>query len=315
MSRRIHIKDAKAGDIPSPVGFLFEKIKSSPFAAAPERSEKLNDIMENHDIYISVEGSDKDWLLEARSLFGAEHHIKVSLRSLERLWAMCYSLTVMIAEIQKAEYNLGVLQSSQPYLDTVKQLSWFRQISLSDIEGEWPDFLPSPGNEDQSDYITHANHYFLMTIARIFLHEIAHLHLGHRATEETSPSELFRWEHDADHWADSWLFDEWKKYKDDERVFVGRSMGVAFSHSLALFLNNDDSASSTHPNPIDRIIRFIEAYLPDDPASRKAPMNTSAAIMQVAAFVALTFKGYKLTEGDLSRPYKEIFEDLRPYFA
>ena len=117
---------------------------------------------------------------------------------------------------------------------------------------------PDPSQSDDLEHVKAANHFFLMTSGRLLLHEFAHTVLEHHTAQGTPPEILKREEFEADAWADAWMLDKWRDYNTDEKVFVGRCMGIAFAHAPSLIFGIErEAASDSHPSPIQRISRSL----------------------------------------------------------
>ena len=293
---------------------LFQAFQESPFKVAPEKEAELVKIRDKHGLSIELDERDKDWLFEVRPLFGL-NRITVSLRSLERLWSVCYAYTAISSELLKYEGDFNFFEPSDAYSTAFKLLDWVAQYHLEEVEQPWPDDLPNPRSKSHLEYVGLADHYFLMTSGRILLHEIAHVELSHTTEVAESSACPIQEELEADDWADSWMLSDWSTYKDDKRVFIGRNMGIGFCHAITLYFGSKNaSPSTTHPNPINRLVNFTNQHLPPGRPIDKLPEHSSCGLLLVVISHLLMEKGVKPDFGNLERTYSEVFSDMKQYF-
>ncbi|SRR6266567_227907 len=308
------IIDAKSDEIPSKLRPLMAAFGSSPFHVAPEREAEMVGLRNEYGIRIQLKADAKDWLFEQFRIFEL-NRIFVGLRSLERLWAYCYAYTTITTELQKAGGAFAAIENPTEYQLAFNLLDWASQKKLTDREGEWPDVLPDPSHANGLEHVKAANHFFLMTSGRLLLHEFAHTVLGHNTAQGTPPEILKREELEADGWADSWMLDKWRDYRTDEKVFIGRCMGIAFAHAPCLIFGIDrQQASESHPGPIQRIVSFIDRHLPGGNPVDKRPIDLPCAFLLLVAG-HLLFTRQKPIEWDPLPPtYKELLTRFEPYF-
>jgi len=310
----MEIADAKPENIPSQLWSLMAAFQSSPFHVAPEREAEMIHLRDKYGIRIQLKADAKDWLFEEFRIFEL-NRIFVGLRSLERLWAYCYACTAITTELQKAGGAVAAIENPAEYQLAFKLLDWASQEKLADREGEWPDLLPDPSHAGGLEHVEAANHFFVMTAGRLLLHEFAHTVLPHHTEQGTPPEILKREEIEADAWADAWMLDKWRDYKTDEKVFIGRCMGIAFAHAPSLIFGIDrQAASESHPSPIQRIVSFIDRHLPGGNPSDKRLVDLPCAFLLVIAGHLLFTKQKQFQWQPLPPTYKELFTRFEPYF-
>ncbi len=299
------IEDPESEDIPSRLRPLVRPFQSSPFSVAPERQADLVTLRDKYDIRIYIKVDEKDWLFHE---FRLGKRIFVGLRTLERLWAYCYGYNAMITELQRAGADGFVgIRNPGEYGLAFQVLEWASQKKLSDVEGPWPDFLPEPGLKDKLEHVEAANHFFLMMSGRLLLHEFAHTILDHHNAPDTPPDILKSEEFAADEWADRWMLDQWEKYALDERVFIGRCLGIALAYAPALILGIDATQpSKSHPSPIERILAFIDRHLPcGNPLERRTIDFPCAFLMTIASHLVFM----KTKEPPPNDPIPDTYHD------
>jgi hypothetical protein len=307
------IKDPAPNDVPSKLRPLMEAFQSAPFHVAPERQEELVALRDKYDIRIYLKADAEDWLFQE---FRLGKRIFIGLRTLERLWAYCYGYNTIVTELQRAGLaGFEAVRNREEYALAFHLLDWASQKNLADIEGPWPDFLPDPSLSEELEHVKVANHFFLMMSGRLLLHEFAHTVLDHRDAPDTSPDVLKREEFEADEWADGWMLDKWKDYKADEKVFIGRCLGIAFAHAPTLILGLDaKNVSASHPSPIERILAFVHRRLGNGNPNDKRRIDFPCAFLITIAS-HLVFMKYKTAPTMPIPPtYKEWFLRFAPYF-
>lgn len=293
---------------------LFRAFSAAPFKVAPEREEELVNIRDKHNISIELDDNEKNWIFEARPLFGL-NRITVSTRSLERLWSVCYAYTSITTELQQYQGEFSSFVPPQEYALAFQALDWVSQNSLEDIELPWPDHLPNPRTKSSFKYSEAADHYFLMTAGRILLHEIAHIEHSHATDVNATSEQLIQEELEADDWADQWMLGDWKSYKEDPKVFIGRCMGIAFCHAIVLYFGSRKATPSvTHPNPIDRLVNFVDNHIPSGKPTDRLPEHAPCGMLVIIISHLLMSEGIERDLDDMEKPYTEVFKRFRRYF-
>jgi len=308
------IENPSPNDIPSKLRPLIEPFQSSPFHVAPERENEMLALRDKHDIRIYLKGDAKDWLFQE---FRMGKRIFVGLRMLERLWACCYGYNTIVSELQAVgDGGVEAMLNPEEYQLAFGLLDWASQKKLADIEEPWPPFLPDPSLADELEHVKASNHVFLMMSGRLLLHEFAHTILQHHNDPDTSPGVLKQEELEADAWADDWILEKWRDYNSDDKVFMGRCLGIAFAHAPTLILGIDmQKPSPSHPSPIDRILNFIDRHLPNgNPLDRRRVDLPLAFLMTIASHVVLMKTKEAPPVEPIPSTYREWFLRFAPYF-
>lgn len=308
------IENPTPNDIPSKLRSLIGPFQSSPFHVAPERQDEMLALRDKHDIRIYLKADAEDWLFQE---FRMGKRIFVGLRTLERLWAYCYGYNAIASELQAASgAAVEAMPNPEEYQLAFGILDWANQKTLADIEEPWPEFLPDPSLTDELEHVRASNHIFVMMSGRLLLHEFAHTILQHHNDPETPPEILKREELEADAWADSWILDKWQDYKSDDKVFIGRCLGIAFAHAPTLILGiNAQAPSPSHPSPIERILNFIDRHLPNgNPLEKRRVDFPCAFLITIASHVVfMKTKSAPLIE-PIPSIYREWFLRFAAYF-
>ncbi len=162
---------------------------------------------------------------EAETGFGL---VRLSLESLERLWAVCYGYLKVWSTLQSRGWKPGErveLKDNPDYDQARALLNWatidhhaFAEAAASEFPQEsrppWPRNCPDPTQENDSD-VRGANNLFRYVLGAIILHEIGHLEnddtvvesSAAKVDEATSEEAEFR----ADDYMGSFLLDRWRE--------------------------------------------------------------------------------------------------------
>jgi len=308
------IENATPNDIPSKLRPLVQPFQSSPFYVAPEREKEMLALWDQYDIEILLKADEEDWLFQESRMM---KRIFIGLRTLERLWAYCYGYNTIVSELQAAGMSgLEHVSNSEEYQLAFGILDWASQKNVADIEGPWPGFLPDPSLTDELEHVRASNHIFVMMSGRLLLHEFAHTILRHHNDPETSPEILKQEELEADAWADGWMLDKWSDYKTDDKVFIGRCLGIAFAHAPTLILGiNAQAPSPSHPSPIERILDFIDRHLPNgNPWDQRQIDFPCAFLILIASHVVFMKTKSAPPIEPIPTAYREWFLRFAPYF-
>ena len=300
--------DRILAEFPEKLRPLAKAFLSSPYSAAPERKDELEQICKSTGFKIRLRPNAEDWLFEE---FRMANLIVIGTRTLERIWAYCYGFNTMISELQKNGFGVGKkIEISADFSRAIDLINWANQKELEDIETGWPDTLPDP-RSTSIDHVKTANHLFLMTSARLLLHEIAHNVLNHGTDPEADSECLHAEEHEADEWADSWILSRWTDYDSDEKVFVGRALGIALSHAPALVLaSHQATRSDSHPPPMERVLRFASRNYPEAVPTDRDSRNLPCVFLLAISTYLLALKGFEIDLGKEEITYPEVFQML-----
>ena len=108
-----------------------------------------------------------------------------------------------------------------------------------------------------------ANEIFWGSVAFIIMHEIGHIILEHKHDYETPQEMILNAEYEADEWAYDWIMDRWRESGEDPKTYIKRSTLLAAILSTLAgvdFGGTREVAKSPHPNPIDRLLRFLNKH-------------------------------------------------------
>ncbi len=306
------INEPKPEDIPSKLRPLMKAFQSAPFHVAPEREKELLVLRDKYDIRIYLKGDAENWLFEERRML---KKIFIGLRTLERLWAYCYGYNAIVSELQKADGDGQAVANQPEFRLGFQLLEWASQKELRDIEGGWPHSLPDPSDSEQLEHVRAANHIFLVMSGRLLLHEFAHTVLEHGTKPGVTSEVLKSEEIEADKWADDWMLQRWTDYKRDEKVFIGRCLGIACAHVPTLVLGLDAKiVSPSHPSPIERILSFVSRHLGVGNPLDRRPIDFPAAFLVTVASQLVFMKHKVLLFEPVPSTYEKWFRRFERYF-
>ena len=255
----------------SPIQPLLTPFLSTPYTVAPERASELHEIITTYGLKVYFVSS-QEFTLEVSWLL---KQIRVSVPTLERIWAYSYAHLYITWLFQQEPQGVELdLTLDSKRNGARRLLEWAFRADVEGKYSEWPEDLPKPDTDETSDdNIKPANEVFLVTLGWILLHEIGHIVLGHEKNICPLPEEAVAMELAADDWASSWMLIKWRNHKDDIRVFQKRSLGITFGIGLqaGLELHHEAGDIITHPNIADRLLAFLDKYVPEQNATKATP--------------------------------------------
>lgn len=242
----------------TPISVLFNAIASSAFRVAPEAAARLE--AEIARLNISLEYSD-DPKVYAEFVV-SESKVRLGVPFLSALWTAAHAYIVTYHEYQTAQrkgeryFSLGQVPR---VADAYTLYRGAREAVALCKPFAWPQGATKPLRypfEHSDGYA--ANELFLVAIAWIVHHEIAHGRLGHE--EITVASRLQ--ETEADEAATRWICDG----ETDNLRLHKRAMGVgaAIVFLLALDLQVGRLSTTTHPPSFERLMNNLDAVRLDE---------------------------------------------------
>lgn len=256
------IENANPESIETPIRSLLRPLTACPYKAAPERETELKVLAEKHKLRLTLDSTKVEFTVFVSRILNT---VWIGLPTLERLWAYAYGYFTLF-EIER-EVGQGVEVDLCLHPEGMKA----RTLLLWALTGEhtgkllpWPKDAPTPDSTDDRN-VQPANEIFLMMCAWIFLHELAHLELGHTEEAATKSEESIKHEFEADAWACHWLLDRWQDYKIDERVFINRTLGITFGIATLTGIEfyREAPERRTHPIVPERLLAFLDEFIPE----------------------------------------------------
>jgi hypothetical protein len=236
---------------------------------------------------------------------------------LERIWAYLYAYVAFLPLIQKHGAGKPIDLTKEPEVQRARALLlWAHKAEKSGRYEPWPEHLPRPDKPDSSDpHIKTANQFFLMMTGWIFLHELAHIALGHRASNSLPSKESIQQEFEADRWASNWILAKWKDFDPDVRIFLQRCMGISFAIAAlsGIELYVEGRTPRTHPNVADRLLRFFDDFI--DGSSEEQKFVEKHWLAPISILQLHLMNSGKMTS--LQKHYDNVREyllDVRQYF-
>jgi Peptidase U49 len=246
----------------SPIRGLLKNFATSPFKIAPERQDELDQLVKKHHLRIWIDATTDLFNVHISELL---RRVSIPLSALERLWAYayCYSLFFDLAQ-PEAQGRVIDLRAAED-TDRVRRLMvWANNAEITGKSDKWPENTPRPDQNESDPSLKPANQIFLMMSGFILLHEVAHLRLGHCEHPAVSADESIASEFAADRWAAEWVLAHWQKYNNGERVFIQRTVGIAFALAAigGIELYTPKHGTRTHPNAAARLLDFLDRWVP-----------------------------------------------------
>jgi hypothetical protein len=245
---------------PSPVNWLLPYVAAAPYRAAPERADELHQLMQDRGIRLTFDPAPHQ-IAEVNLRDGA---IRFGVPFAERLWAISYAYLALIRLWQ--QHGPGALVVIPEHCRRL--LAWEFQAEKSGEVEPMPSGVPAPDPDEPPGTDGYAaTELFLVTAAWVLLHEVGHLACDHGAT--APPLRWIPREYEADDWASHWMLDRWREYAADDRVFIKRALaGTVFLGHVAAFESHGRSSAVTHPNPAERLLHFLDRFVPRTPGPR-----------------------------------------------
>lgn len=235
--------------MPTPVAPLLNAIAASPFRVRPEMFADLDEFVSTECIELEfIEGT---WKLA--EVVPGRGLIRLGVPFLETLWAAAHAYIVVFRECQKASQAgaRAFAIAAQPC--TANAYSLYRDLLVGHAYKnpiDWPTGNIRPERyppEGTDSYI--ANELFLVAVAWIIHHEIAHVRLKHQPLTINSMS--MQEERQADLVATRWLCEQSPDLQPLRKCAMGIVAAVLFllAHEL-----ESGRSSSSHPQPFERLI-------------------------------------------------------------
>lgn len=247
----------------SPVLIFERQIAGSAFAVAPEREGELLVAAPTFSLALS---DDKGFNIRVNM---STHEATLPIATLEYLWACAHLFWVLyqeyIAAQQRGDQQLD-LSTRRNVCDAIDVFNWARNNqAVSGVEG-WPHELPRPARGDTHNAVSVANELFLVAVAWIIHHEIAHVRARHPAMHR---SYAVKQELEADEMATDWILGKC----EDPEMSKKRQLGMVTA-LLAMQLLDEpsgvDTYVSTHPPAVERLYACLEQARVDDDGAPRA---------------------------------------------
>lgn len=237
---------------------LIPEILKSPHLIAPERVEELHAFCESRKIEVHLDAPDNYWDFSADIYRG---RIGISLQALEHLWACCRYFQPLYDHHVTHKTPFPIVESAIPGIEAAKRL--FLKARNAE-RGTYPFALSTGGlnPEDQDPATPATNQFFLMAVAFILLHEMAHIHFKHEGWQSIPNEQKRKDELEADRWAMDWILGKWSEHNTDPKFFAKRCMALtlALSYMSCLQIRSGSKPDSTHPSVIERFQQFYLRY-------------------------------------------------------
>jgi hypothetical protein len=287
----------------SPILPLIEYLVASPFSLARERSDELKSLVDEFGIEIDFVDDDNSSLLEVNPASG---RIRFGVAFAERLWAYAYAYMEIISKVQKSPPGTDLELDNDPQtLPAIRLLAWALECERTGKQTPWPTDLPRPSiDAPNGSSVYAANEMFLCMGGWMLLHEVRHVVDEHHLSG-ASRHDL---EFDADDWAAHWILD---KCPDDLRFRTKRALGAAFGLSIISSLEVHDRVGDvkTHPDPIKRLNRFLNAHVPETEGAKAGPTDLVWWAVQTILALHLRSIGKKLPEIQYST-FRELLDQV-----
>ena len=252
------LKDVDPSSIDSPITPLLRELLKAPGIISPKRAKEISELVAK--LKIRLELSDKP--VSTDFGVGKDRRIRTSLRGLEHLWGSLHAY-LLLMDITKAHPGQLVdLLASKEGQAARELLAW----AFGNPKAPWPAGAPKP-TDTILRLVVGTNNLFLLCGGFIFLHEVAHVVLGHTKQSASNPATMIRREYQADDWAVKFVLEG-----TDPADLKPRLIAIAATLGMigGLELYGAEGDVRDHPFPTDRILHFLEKHVAaatDDPST------------------------------------------------
>lgn len=241
----------------SPILILQPQIAGCAFAVAPEREQ---DLVAGAPTFSLALSDDKGFHIRVNM---STHEATLPIATLEYIWTCAHLLWVLYQEYieaqQKGESQIDV--STRPSICTaLDAFNWARNNQAISGVQRWPEGLPMPARGDCVDAIAVANELFLVAVAWIIHHEIAHVRERHPMLHK---SYAIQQEIEADQIATDWVLGECHNPEQRKK----RQLGMVTALMAMQLLDEPPGANtyiSSHPPTVERLYACLERAKVDD---------------------------------------------------
>jgi hypothetical protein len=279
---------------------LERAIAGVPYSIAPEREAELSELSAQHKFEIELSDA-KGFAIGVVIETGL---IRAPIAALEFLWATAYTHYVLYSEYADAQHA-GMTQvklgSSERSEKALRLFNWANANMRRTATETWPSDLPRPeaAPEPRSD-IHVANEAFLIALAFIMHHEIAHVRLQH------PPVAMFnalQEEREADRAATKWVIEGAGTPAELDKRLFGIAIAILALNAEETFTTRS-IARTTHPHAFERLDECLTAAgVPED----HKVYAFAACLLQLH----LNHSGVKASEEALNAPsFGAVFSEL-----
>lgn len=229
---------------------LLRDFRASPFKICPEKSENLKAWLDDLGIVLELKFDNDGFNFS----LDQDRAVCCSLKTLERVWILCYAYFNIIDLVQDNP------RGKEVDVDKVIQhaLQWASDTSLY-TKHSWVEGIPIPDDlspdEAENLDVKGANEIFLCVCSFFLLHEIGHAVYGHEGYTSSVTQNHFI-ENCADQWAAEWIIQGCS-----ESVFLKRSVAIISALLVIVFVDTfrgSISSRQTHPKPTQRLMSILD---------------------------------------------------------
>lgn len=250
------IDDRALEGMTSPVRHIFKYLHRAIFSISPERDSEFEN--ELNDFRLTYLDTHK-WVLNVNV---EQKHVKISRRVVELLWCASYAYFIIYNDVvrhQPLNENGEILLAKIPVTkEAVLLLQWAFEVFLNKEDSDWPDKLPMPIENPESESNHHvADELCLGALAFMLHHEFSHMRFKH-------PVGSLENERNADYGAAEWIFG--KCWDEDTKEFRKRGLCVATALGvlLGVSIHTGQFQSQNYPPAYDRVINTLKRHITDE---------------------------------------------------
>jgi hypothetical protein len=300
-------------NLESPLKCLLSHFNQAHFRLAPERAGELCELLKRHNVNFHFDSETLDMVFEGASLFGGLGMVRLGLRGLERMWVHSLAAIHIYLRFRADDFaKPQLLPATEEGRRVAALLGWAIRAEVEGNPQPWPSDLPQPRENPVDELNALTNEVFLGIAGFAVLHELGHIIKEHRSVYGTR-DERFRQEFEADEWAYDWVMDKWRDLDQSTGVYTKRCVLIA---SLFAVLASLDVYTSrrvqtlSHPNIIDRLLRFLVKHANEDNGLPSAmAWNVAATTIHMHLSQLLMWNPPPFERA------RDYFDSIRPLFV
>lgn len=276
----------------SPILELRDHIVSAPFQVAPEARDELKAWVDETKFHVTF---NREMGFGIR-VYPETAECILPIAALEFLWACTYAFLVFFDEYtqdQRAYLNKFDMTANSHRRGAWDLMQWALENVLHSGTEQWPDKFPKPRmSADMTNHVRVADELFLVALAWIIHHEIAHVRGKHAGRKTVYSLEQ---EKEADREATRWILSK----SPSQGHSVKRTLGIATAILTLQTLQEPGSSLGfrTHPKAFERLYSCLEG-------------SGVGATDQVYAFAVVLIQILGASYGIEADIHGETFQDI-----
>jgi len=247
---------------------LLQHFYSALERIAPNKADDLRKILDKHKLRVEIEDTNEPFRFH---VFPDLQKIGVGNGALRRLWATACGYAYRYQPIadakQQQEFDLKSNDRMQAASMLLKwtieaecDIAWARKAGEPIPQIDWPSDLPWPTQDPEpASGQDVADELFSCAFAFFLCHELAHIWLGHKLSENAG--KMRRFEDEADMAAAEWMLGGLDQNdKTFRKLALGVALALGWFASVTVFVPDEQVF---HSSSCERLYRVIDRFATD----------------------------------------------------